>query len=153
MRARSNSATRSADAITPMRGRRTPSDGAVFSALRYASSESRNFPSENSRSASWSWISDDCEGGAASARSTNEAAATRADAAATRKAICIVPPGVIRATFYKNRAVVKPRAGGDSRRFPAFREAKNVSARVLFDRDPVVHLVNPQNLRVAAVAT
>src|SRR5438105_6388097 len=94
-----------------------------------------------------------CEGGAESGRSTNEAARTRADAAATRNVIWIIPPGAIRATFYKNRAVMKPCAGGDSRRFPGFREAKNVSVRVLFDRDSVVHLVDPQNLRVAAVAT
>ena len=33
-----------------------------------------------------------------------------------------------------------------------FREAKNVSAGVLLDFDPVVHLVDAQNLRVAAVA-
>src|SRR5436305_1173290 len=39
--------------------------------------------------------------------------------------------------------------------YPAahFREAKNVSVGVLLDRDPVVHLVHSQDLRVAAVGT
>src|SRR6185295_10331095 len=33
-----------------------------------------------------------------------------------------------------------------------FREAKNVSVRVLFDSNAVVHFVNPQNLCIPAVA-
>src|SRR5262249_4423326 len=59
----------------------------------------------------------------------------------------------IRATRYKNWAVKQLRAGGDFRRFPAFREAKNLSVRVLLDWHAVVHLIHAKNLRFAAVAT
>src|SRR5262245_61256983 len=129
-----------------MRGRRTESGGAVFSALRYASSESRYFPSENRRSPSWSWISDACDGGVVSARRMNEAAATRADAAATRMALRMNPPALQESDRYRIRS------DRDCPRIRVFREVKNISARVLLDWHAVVHLIDPQNLGVAAVA-
>src|SRR4029079_3855686 len=53
---------------------------------------------------------------------------------------------------YKNRAAW---SGGDSPTIPPdyFRNAKNVSARVLLDRDPVIHLVDAHDLRIAAVGS
>src|SRR5207247_3337077 len=105
----------------------------------------RYLPSENSRSPSCSWISDACESGVTSARIAKDAAATMADAAATRKALCMTPPGT---DFDRSRcgpsrnAPWRNRGWGDSRRFPGFREAKNVSVRVLLDTHAVVHVVD-----------
>src|SRR3954468_21238763 len=46
----------------------------------------------------------------------------------------------------------RTRRGSDYAPRRGFREAKNVSARVLLDFDPVVHLIDAEDLGVAAVA-
>ena len=86
VRARPNSATRSAEAMTPTRGRRVASGGRVLQGDAVGVERIDVLASENSRSASWSWISEDCDDGVTSARITSDAAAMMADAATTRKA-------------------------------------------------------------------
>src|SRR6185437_9363405 len=77
---------------------------------------------------------------------TNEAAATRADAAATRRALRMEPPAL------QESGRNQTQSDRDSLRIGVFREAKNLSVRVLFDRHAVVHLVDTQNLRIATIA-
>src|SRR5437762_2029079 len=86
-----------------------------------------------------------------------------ADAATMKRNPCIPPPdgswttsekripGLgYRGDPYKNGAV---RSGGGAHTLPprCFRNAKNVSARVLLDWHPVVHLIDAHDLRIAAV--
>src|ERR1700730_4085411 len=90
---------------------------------------------------------------------------TNADAATAKRNQCIPPPARswttsenripglgYRGDPYKNGAA---RSGGGAHTLPPgrFRNAKNVSARVLLDRHPVVHLVDAHDLRIAAVGS
>src|SRR5262249_27367049 len=91
-------------------------------------------------------MSEAWDGGVASARMANDAAATRADTAATRMALRMNPPALQESG--RNRM----QSDRDCLRIRVFREAKNVSVRVRLDGHAVVHLVHPQDLRVAAIA-
>src|SRR5688572_27060036 len=159
--------------MTPIRGRRTSSGGAALRALRYASSASRKRPSAESRSPSWSWTSDACEEGVASARMTSEAAAARPTARRTLSPRCMNPPRPYRGltlcdTLSGSSAALqesRPAAGLQrpqstrtpgrtpvERRFEKRNRIRLALAGVLLDGDAVVHLVNPQDLGVPAVA-
>src|SRR5260370_29388630 len=105
--------------------------------------EKRRFPL-------FSWISEACDAGVVSARITKVAVATRADATMARKALCMTPPDLQES---RRARTARSARGRDSPRFGVFREAKNVSVRVLLDCNAVVHLVDSQDLRVPAVAT
>src|SRR5260221_3046159 len=95
---------------------------------------------------------------------TSEAVATMADAAARRKPLCMTPPGtpgpvrILRAALQEpGRAprvweLLYARPSAPRQNKTAFREPKEVSARVLLDGDPVVHLIDPHDLRVSTVA-
>src|SRR4051812_30922074 len=61
-----------------------------------------------------------------------------------------VVPEPARLLQESGRTVAKPWMDDAPRR--GFREAKNVSVRVLFDFNPVVYLIDAQDLGVAAVA-
>src|SRR6185295_12274800 len=90
-------------------------------------------------------MSEAADGGVVSARRTKDPAATRADAATTRMALRMEPPAL------QESGRTRIRVDRDCPRIRAFREVKNVSVRVLFDGHAVVHLIDPQNLGVAAV--
>src|SRR5262249_50657446 len=82
---------------------------------------------------------------------TNDAAATIADAAAARKALCIDPPSA-----ETSWSLQDPRRHAMAERTyfaPDFPYGKGKSACVLFDRDAVVHFVDSEDLRLPAVAT
>src|SRR5262249_55923946 len=77
---------------------------------------------------------------------TRDAAATRADTTATRKALRMGPPAL------QESGRIKLQPDRDCPRIRVFREGKNVSARVLFDGHAVVHLVDAKDLRIPAIA-
>src|SRR6266576_3897534 len=104
---------------------------------------------------SCSWTSAACEGGVSSAWRTKVAAAITKTTAEVRNPERMHPPGgesgETTPRLYKNRARRGPTFGI---MYPAggFRKAKSISAGVLLDRHAVVHLIDAQDLRVAAVA-
>src|SRR5712671_4904220 len=120
-------------------------------------------PSALSMAPSCSWTSAACEGGVSSAWRTKVAAAITKTTAEVRNPERMHPPGgesgETTPRLYKNRACagrrpLKGRPTSGMMHPPGgFRKAKSISAGVLLDRHAVVHLVDTQDLRVAAVTT
>src|SRR4051812_29934535 len=107
----------------------------------------------------WSCTSAACEGGVPSAWMTNDAAAITRKTADVRNPGRMHPPGTESTRAYTRIAPAGARRPAKAGRYDGmmyraggFRKAKSISARVLLDRHAVVHLVDAEDLRVAAVS-